>query len=228
MKEWSVKGFHPVRLILRERPGQVSKVVLKDGGRSGRIKDIIELAERYDIPIEFKKGADEPYMAYIKGFNYTRFDRLLDSGIKRLLLLDRIQDAGNLGAIARNAAAFGVDAIVIPKHRSAKVTSTVIKRSAGLVFVIPFSIVTNLARTIDILKERGFYIVCGVATGGNPLNKVSSLPEKIALVLGNEKDGIRKGILKRADLKITIPMKLEDTSINVSSASAILIWSLFG
>ena len=141
-----------------------------------------------------------------------------------VVLLDQVQDPHNLGAIVRTAVAAGVDFLVIPKDRSVKVTPAVVKVSAGLVFRLPIVLVTNLARTIERLKDRGIWIYAA-SKGGMVYHEVD-LTCPVGLVFGNEGRGIRRLVLESCDGVLTIPMKEGVDSLNVSVSAGILIYEV--
>lgn len=142
-----------------------------------------------------------------------------------VLLLDRIQDPHNFGAIIRTAVASGVDFIVIPKDRSVKVTPAVVKVSAGYVFRIPIVVVTNMARTIDFLKDRGIWIYA--ASAGGKTYYEADLKKPVGIVLGNEGKGIRRLVLEKCDGVISIPMKNGVESLNVAVSAGIIMYEVW-
>ncbi|MDQ7817539.1 MAG: 23S rRNA (guanosine(2251)-2'-O)-methyltransferase RlmB [Melioribacteraceae bacterium] len=162
----------------------------------------------------------------------TRFfelDDLFQSSKKSkyplLLLLDSIQDPHNLGAILRTAECAGVDGVIITTNQSAPITETVEKISAGAVSHLKICKVTNLVRTIEILKKENFWIV-----GSSLLNskEFTSIDYKmpVALVVGNEEKGIRKLVAESCDFLVQIPMQGKIDSLNVSVATGILLFEI--
>jgi 23S rRNA (guanosine2251-2'-O)-methyltransferase len=162
----------------------------------------------------------------------TRFfelDDLIQSSKKSkyplLLLLDSIQDPHNLGAILRTAECAGVDGVIITTNQSAPITETVEKISAGAVSHLIICKVTNLVRTIEILKKENFWIV-----GSSLLNskEFTSIDYKmpVALVVGNEEKGIRKLVAESCDFLVQIPMQGKIDSLNVSVATGILLFEI--
>jgi len=162
----------------------------------------------------------------------TRFfelDDLIQSSKKSkyplLLLLDSIQDPHNLGAILRTAECAGVDGVIITTNQSAPITETVEKISAGAVSHLKICKVTNLVRTIEILKKENFWIV-----GSSLLNskEFTSIDYKmpVALVVGNEEKGIRKLVAESCDFLVQIPMQGKIDSLNVSVATGILLFEI--
>ncbi len=162
-------------------------------------------------------------MVEVDSYNYKSINDIKDA--KRLILLDKIEDPHNLGAIIRSAESFGFDAVIIPERRSAKVTATVYKTSAGAINNIDLVMVTNLNKTIEKLKENGFWVY-GLA--GEATSKLSEtdLSGKVALVVGNEADGISRLTREKCDSLVKIPMIGKVNSLNASVASAIAMYEV--
>lgn len=162
-------------------------------------------------------------MIEVDSYNYKSINEIKDA--KRLILLDKIEDPHNLGAIIRSAESFGFDAVIIPERRSAKVTPTVYKTSAGAINNIDLVMVTNLNKTIEKLKENGFWVY-GLA--GEATNKLSEtdLSGKVALVVGNEAEGISRLTREKCDSLVKIPMIGKVNSLNASVASAIAMYEV--
>lgn len=162
-------------------------------------------------------------MVEVDSYNYKSINDIKDA--KRLILLDKIEDPHNLGAIIRSAESFGFDAVIIPERRSAKVTATVYKTSAGAINNIDLVMVTNLNKTIEKLKDNGFWVY-GLA--GEATSKLSEtdLSGKVALVVGNEADGISRLTREKCDSLVKIPMIGNVNSLNASVASAIAMYEV--
>lgn len=162
-------------------------------------------------------------MIEVDSYNYKSINDIKDA--TRLILLDKIEDPHNLGAIIRSAESFGFDAVIIPERRSAKVTPTVYKTSAGAINNIDLVMVTNLNKTIEKLKENGFWVY-GLA--GEATSKLSEtdLSGKVALVVGNEADGISRLTREKCDSLVKIPMIGKVNSLNASVASAIAMYEV--
>ena len=142
-----------------------------------------------------------------------------------ILILDEIQDPHNVGAILRSAECSGVNGVILTKHNSATITSTVTKTSAGATEHLKICQVNNLSQTIDELKEKGFWIV------GSSLENAKNYTEvdykiPIALIVGNEEKGIRKLTASKCDFLVKIPMSGKIQSLNVSVATGILLFEI--
>jgi 23S rRNA (guanosine2251-2'-O)-methyltransferase len=142
-----------------------------------------------------------------------------------IVVLDEIQDPHNVGAILRSAECSGVNGIIITKHRSATITSTVTKVSTGATEHIKICQVNNLSQTIDELKERGFWVVGSSILNAKLYTDVDyKIP--IVLIVGNEEKGIRKLTASKCDFLVKIPMSGKLQSLNVSVATGILLFEI--
>ena len=195
------------------------------------VEKIIEKLKAKNVEIKFvnKDFFDkidmnhQGVMVEVDSYNYKSINDIKDA--TRLILLDKIEDPHNLGAIIRSAESFGFDAVIIPERRSAKVTPTVYKTSAGAINNIDLVMVTNLNKTIEKLKENGFWVY-GLA--GEATSKLSEtdLSGKVALVVGNEADGISRLTREKCDSLVKIPMIGKVNSLNASVASAIAMYEV--
>ncbi len=223
-------GKNSVLERLRENPESIIKIFIQDNFNVPHITKIIKSA---DIPLTRVtekeltriKRADrlQGIVAEVNKFLYTPFDELLHRPEdKRLsfIFLDGINDPHNLGSIMRIAACFGGLALVIPKHGACEVNDTVIHVASGGENFVPVSLVTNLVNALREAKEAGYWAVGTVVEEGEDINRVS-LPFPLCLVFGAEGKGIRYGIQKLLDLKVTLPMRGAQLSFNVAMSCAI-------
>lgn len=182
--------------------------------------DISYVDKRYFEKIE---ANHQGVMIEVDSYQYASLDDISDAN--KLILLDQIEDPHNLGAIIRSAESFGFDAVIIPEHRSAKVNPTVYKTSAGAINNIKVVRVTNLNRTIDAIKENGFWVY-GLAGEAQSDLAATDLIGKVALVVGNEGSGISRLTREHCDMLIKIPMIGKVNSLNASVASAIAMYEV--
>ena len=206
---------------------------------SKREKEIIKLAERKKIKI---KIVDKKEIESIIGKVYSiiaeveedaeiGIDSFLDKTLlskdlkeKRkplIFILDSITDVNNLGAIVRNAYFFGVAGIIIPKDNSAKVNEKVYEISQGAAYHLPIFTETNLNRTLEKMKDKGFWIYYASEKGEIPLENFK-FDSPTAIILGNEHSGVRETVKKNSDGSIVINSLNDFDSLNVSSTSAII------
>jgi 23S rRNA (guanosine2251-2'-O)-methyltransferase len=141
-----------------------------------------------------------------------------------VLLLDRVTDPQNLGAVLRTAVAVGVDAVVIPRRRGAQLTPGVHRASAGMSFYAPVAAPQNLALAIATLKEGGYWVVAA-AQGKDSTDATSfDWPEKTALVLGSEAEGVSQLLSRESDFRVSLPMDPRVESLNVGVAAGALCY----
>ena len=195
------------------------------------VDTIIKKLEEKNIEISFvdKRFFDkidmnhQGVMLEVESFKYATMDDVKDAN--RLIILDKIEDPHNLGAIIRSAESFGFDGVIIPERRSASVTSTVYKTSAGSINNIKVIRVTNLTRTIKDLKDMGFWIYGLAGEADSDISK-ADLKGKVTLVIGNEGEGISRLVRENCDMLINIPMLGKVNSLNASVAAGISMYEL--
>ncbi|EGC82287.1 23S rRNA (guanosine(2251)-2'-O)-methyltransferase RlmB [Anaerococcus prevotii] len=195
------------------------------------VNKIIGKLEEKNIEISFvdKRFFDkidinhQGVMIEVESFKYENLDDLSDE--KRLIILDQIEDPHNLGAIIRSAESFGFDGVVIPERRSASVTSTVYKTSAGAINNIKVYRVKNLTRSIKDLKDKGFWIYGLAGEADSSIDK-ADLTGKVGLVVGNEGSGISRLVRDNCDMLVNIPMLGRVNSLNASVAAGISMYEL--
>lgn len=192
---------------------------------------IIDKLTRAKVEIKFVdknffrdvEGNHQGVMIEVDSFKYGSLDDVKEA--ERLILLDKIEDPHNLGAIIRSAESFGFDGVIIPERRSAKVSPTVYKTSAGAINNIKIVMVKNLNRAMEELKDQGFWIY-GLAGEAESSIDQTDLKGKVALVVGNEGDGLSRMVREHCDMLVKIPMQGLVNSLNASVASAISMYEL--
>lgn len=166
-------------------------------------------------------------VAEIQEYKYTSLEEVIEKTKDKkealVVLLDGLEDPHNLGAILRSADAFGADAIVISENRSVKLNSTVAKVSTGAIEYVDTCMVTNLNKTIEKLKENGFWVVASDGEAKLDYRQVDYKDTKICLVVGSEGFGISKLVLKNSDFIVKIPMVGHVNSLNASVACALFL-----
>jgi 23S rRNA (guanosine2251-2'-O)-methyltransferase len=170
-------------------------------------------------------------IAQVAAYSYVEVEDLLNRAAELqqdpfLCILDEIEDPHNLGSILRTAECTGVHGIIIPKRRSAGLTASVSKISAGAIEYIPVARVTNLAQTIDQLKAKGIWIAGTDASAKQTIFQASfSMP--IALVIGNEGKGLGRLVKEKCDFLLQLPMVGHIHSLNASVAAGVTMYEVF-
>ncbi|WP_313998873.1 23S rRNA (guanosine(2251)-2'-O)-methyltransferase RlmB [uncultured Paenibacillus sp.] len=236
--EW-IAGKHPVMEALRAGR-QINKIWIAEGAQRGLTQPIYAEAKRLGIIVQSadKRKLDQlaqgvPHqgvVAQAAAYRYFEVDELIAAAEAKgeepfLLLLDEIEDPHNLGSILRTAECTGVHGVIIPKRRSAGLTAAVSKTSAGAVEYVPVARVTNLAQTIDRLKERGIWIA---GTDVNDADEVyrANFNMPLAVVIGNEGKGIGRLIREKCDFLVRLPMAGRLNSLNASVAAGVLMYEV--
>lgn len=223
-------GKNSVMERLKVRPDSIRKIFIQDNFRSPELMHHVE-ANRISIKTVSEKDllrikrADrlQGIVAETDAYRYAPFEETLHRGLDdnwSLLFLDSLNDPHNLGSILRITACFGKFALVIPEHGSCEVNDTVIHVASGGENYVPVSRVTNLSTALIKAKKAGYWAVGTVVENGQDID-TASLPFPLCLVLGAEGTGIRYGIQKHLDLKVTLPMAGAQLSLNVAMACAI-------
>ncbi len=233
-------GVNPVLEVLRASPDSVERLIIADGALTQRVAgEIMERAKEAKVPVDrsdrerlnriAEGGVHQGVVAEVKDFEYIGLTELIGKSKKQkqplLVLLDGIQDPHNLGAIIRSAYAFGAQGVVIMKDRAVGVTAVAVKSSAGATAHCEVARVTNLSRAIDELKEAGFWTVAAEPEA-KQLTWEAKLTGPLAVIVGAEGGGVRKGVLEHADYKVRIPMAGQVASLNASVSAGVLLYEI--
>ena len=225
-----VYGRNVAKEVLKN-PKKVRKIILQENFDE---KSIISLIEKSKIKPEirdksyfsqFAKFSHQGIILDIADFEYTDYKKFFSIENAKIVILDHLEDPHNLGAIIRTCEAAGISGIIIPKDRSVDINSTVMKTSAGALENVKIAKVTNLVRVIDELKENGFWIV-GTSLEGSLDYRDVDYSGKIALIIGNEGNGMGKAVLDSCDYITKIPMYGKINSLNASVAAGIMIYEM--
>ena len=190
---------------------------------------VIQVDERRLDQIIGEKVVHQGICALLSEIPFVEVEEILAMAREReeaplLVVLDGVQDPHNLGAIARSAEALGAHGLILPKRRSAPVSATAMKASAGALNHLPVARVGNLASCLDALKREGLWIAG--ADMGCPDAGKTNLAGPLALCLGGEGEGLSTLLLDKCDIKVGIPMEVATSSLNVSAAAAILLYEI--
>ena len=233
-----IEGRHPVLEALRA--GRPLRKLVVARGSAVSLKHLIGEAHRRGVPVQevdtvvvgrlARTRAPQGVIAYAASHRIVGLDDLLGRAKVRgeppfLLLLDGVEDPGNLGAILRSADAAGVHGVVIPQRRAAGLTATVAAASAGAIEHVTVAQVSNLSQAIERLKADGVWVI-GADPGAEQTMYDASLRPPIALVVGGEGRGLARLVRERCDVLVRIPMHGATASLNVSVAAALVLFEV--
>lgn len=235
-----VIGRNAVLESLKSNEREFIRLYIREHTFGEKVQEIMDMASSKNVPTESisQKQFDSHYSPRSQGVVLVVGKRVFFPVLEMvknarfnheppfILLLDRIQDVHNLGSIIRTAAAMGVHGIVIPRHNSAQITSEVERISEGMINRLMICESSNLKNEIKILKEEGVEIV-GLKMDGKEDIKNFSIDENgIALILGNEAEGIKYGLLNECDTTLKIPMSEGVESLNVAVSFGIVAFKI--
>jgi 23S rRNA (guanosine2251-2'-O)-methyltransferase len=238
-----VYGLHAVRALLAHHAERVISVTVVEGKAEPRVAEIQTLAQKAGRPLKrggaavfkqlFGDAVHQGVFAEVQPLIPWHEEELVAAIAARLestdkpspfvLVLDGVQDPHNLGACLRTADACGALAVVIPKDRAVQINATVRKVAAGAAETTPLAVVTNLARTLRLLKEAGLWVV-GADAEAPKLAHETDLAGPIALVMGAEGAGLRQLTRDTCDLLVRLPQQGAVESLNVSVATGMLLY----
>ncbi|HDL4184451.1 TPA: 23S rRNA (guanosine(2251)-2'-O)-methyltransferase RlmB [Mannheimia haemolytica] len=235
-----IYGIHAVKAFLDNAPERLIEVLVLKGREDKRLMPLLNELQRLGVAIQQvnrqtldNKSQGEVHQGIIarvvpqKELNEHDLEAILSQKKNPLLLiLDGVTDPHNLGACLRTADAAGVDAVIVPKDKSAQLTPTARKVACGAAEVMPLIRVTNLARTMRDLQERHNVWIVGTAGEAESGIYEAKLTGSIALVMGAEGDGIRRLTREHCDQLISIPMAGSVSSLNVSVATGVCLFEI--
>ncbi|MDV7211592.1 23S rRNA (guanosine(2251)-2'-O)-methyltransferase RlmB [Azotobacter beijerinckii] len=232
-----IYGVHAVEALLRHHPRRVKQLWLAEGRQDPRAQVLLELARQARVPVgqrerreldEWAEGVHQGVVAEVSPsqvWGESMLDELLDrcEGPPLLLVLDGVTDPHNLGACLRTADAAGVQAVIVPKDKSATLNATVRKVACGAAEVVPLVAVTNLARTLEKLRQRGLWTV---GTAGEVEQELYGLDLRgpTVLIMGAEGKGMRRLTREHCDYLVRLPMVGSVSSLNVSVATGVCLF----
>ena len=237
-EEQTIEGRNAV--IEAFRSGKtVDKLFVQEGLSDGPVLTILREARKQDTIINrvrkerldqmSETGKHQGVIAQVASFTYAEVSDILEKARESgrppfLFILDNIEDPHNLGAIIRTANLAGAHGVIIPKRRSAGLTATVMRASAGALNYTPVAKVTNIAQTIEDLKKEGIWFVCADMDG--ELMYQLNLTGPIGLVIGNEGEGVSRLVREKCDMTASIPMNGDIDSLNASVAAGVLAYEI--
>ena len=237
-EEFIIEGRNAVLEAFRAGT-TIDKLYVQEGIKDGPVQSIIREAKKQDTIVNFvsrerlnqmsQEGRHQGVIAHAAAYEYAEVEDILKAAEEKgeppfIFLLDGIVDPHNLGAIIRTANLAGAHGVIIPKRRASGLTAVVAKTSAGALNYTPVAKVTNLAATIEELKEKGLWFVCADMNG--ELMYRLNLKGPIGLVIGSEGDGVGRLVREKCDMVASIPMKGDIDSLNASVAAGVLAYEI--
>jgi 23S rRNA (guanosine2251-2'-O)-methyltransferase len=232
-----IPGFHAVRESLISTPEKLREVWIGSSRKGARAEEIVRLGAEKGIPVQFKDlheievimpgATHQGFVALAETFSYTDLEDLIERsrhapGYALLVVADHITDEGNLGALIRTAAFFGVHGLILPKDRSAKITGKLLKRTSGAYASLPISQVVNLGRALDLLAGKGFWII-GAAGEAQESIYHFDWERDVVLILGSESKGLSHSVRDRCHELVKIPGSGRVESLNLSVAGGVIL-----
>ena len=236
--ELIVEGRNPVSEALKSNEN-IDRLFVQENLKDAAVSAI--LSKAYEIGITVNKvpkekldkmshtGRHQGVILKLSAVDYAEVSDMLALAESRnekpfIFILDGMEDPHNLGAIIRTANLCGAHGVIIPKHRAASLTATVARASAGALYHTLVAKVTNVAKTIDELKEKGLWFVCADMDGEVMYNL--DMTGAIGLVIGNEGSGVGRIVKEKCDFIAKIPMKGDIDSLNASVAAGVLAYEI--
>jgi len=230
-------GLHPIEEAIRAGSGRLDRISIARERRDARLEKIAALARSAGIRVSSeprdqltrsaKTDAHQGVVAYLRDRAFLSIEDLLvpapDGHHRFFLALDGIEDPHNLGALLRSADGAGVDGILVPERRSAPITPTVAKTSAGASEHVRIARVTNLVRSLEQMKKANIWVI-GLDERGTPDYTDFDFTSDCVLVLGREGAGLHDLVKKTCDHLLRIPMAGKVNSLNVSVAGAVVMY----
>ncbi|MEE3382729.1 MAG: 23S rRNA (guanosine(2251)-2'-O)-methyltransferase RlmB [Anaerovoracaceae bacterium] len=229
-------GRNPVNEALKAGR-EIDRILVSS--EEGSMKVLIAKAKERGIPVmkSERQALDrisqgQPHQgvaAYVSSYSYASVEDILEKAADKgedpfLIVLDGIEDPHNLGAIIRTADCAGAHGIIIPKRHSAGLTDTVAKASAGAIEYVPVAKVSNIAQTLESLKEKGIWVYACDMDGENYTDQ--NMKGGLALVIGSEGFGISRLVKEKCDFTVSIPMRGHVNSLNASNAACCVMYEV--
>jgi 23S rRNA (guanosine2251-2'-O)-methyltransferase len=228
-------GINAAMEALKSDSGGIEKICLQRGQKNPRIREIIEISRQKHIHVSHEEKAwldrkaggqrHQGVLCYLEEMAAVDVEQILESASSPglLVVLDGVEDPHNLGAILRSAEVSGAGGVLLPQRRSAGLNATVMKASAGAASHIKVARITNIAQQIELLKKRGYWIIGLAAESGRPIWE-ADFSAPTVLVLGNEGEGLHRLVKEKCDFLVSIPVRGNVSSHNVSVAAGIALY----
>lgn len=237
-KQEMIYGIHPLMEAV-DAGKEIEKVLIQKGLRSEGFKDLMAMLKDMSVPVQFvpreklnrlSRKNHQGVIAFISPVTFYKIEDVLPMVFEKgenpfFLILDRLTDVRNFGAILRTAESAGVHAVLIPSRNTAQLNSGTVKSSAGAIYKIPICRSDNLKVSINYLKGSGIK-VCAATEKTDTSIYDADLSGPIAIIMGSEGEGISPEYLKQCDEKLAIPMLGEIGSLNVSVACGVVLYEV--
>lgn len=228
-------GVHAVHELLAAGRQPVERIHILRDARLPRLKQILDLAHERGVPVRKEERSvldkiagsvvHQGIVAIVSEASYSPMERIFDTKVPCVVVLDGVEDPQNLGAVIRTSEASGVAGVVVPERHSAPLSATVSKASAGALAYVPVIRVGNVASTLDELKRRSLWVV-GVDEEGDRLWTDFDYTGPVALVFGGEHRGLRRLVREHCDVVVRLPMLGKVGSLNVSVTAGIVLYEV--
>lgn len=237
-EEGLIFGIHPVLEALRAGK-DIDKVLIQSGAATPQLNELKKQLSELDIPVsyvpkekmmQYSRINHQGLVAFLSPVDFQPIEEVLQQVYERgedpfLLILDRVTDVRNFGAICRTAECAGVHAVIVPARGSARIGGDAVKTSAGALMHIPVCRTMNLKDTLQYLKDAGIRIAGASEKGKDELFD-AELAGPMGILMGSEETGISPEYLKKCDTLLSIPMRGATSSLNVSVAAGIMIYEV--
>ncbi|PLX05549.1 MAG: 23S rRNA (guanosine(2251)-2'-O)-methyltransferase RlmB [Marinilabiliales bacterium] len=235
-KQEMIYGIHPLMEAV-DAGKEIEKVLIQKGLRSDGFKELMALLKELSVPVQFvpreklnrlSRKNHQGVIAFISPVSFYKIEDVLPMIFEKgenpfFLILDKLTDVRNFGAILRTAESAGVHAVLIPTRNTAQLNSGTVKSSAGAIYKIPICRSENLKVSINYLKGSGVK-VCAATEKADKSVYDAQLSGPLAIIMGSEGEGVSPEYLKQCDEKFAIPMLGEIGSLNVSVASGVVLY----
>jgi 23S rRNA (guanosine2251-2'-O)-methyltransferase len=228
-------GVHAVYEVLAAGRPPVERIHILRDAQLPRLKQILELARERGVPVRKEERAvldkiaagvvHQGIVAIAGEATYSPLEKIFESQVPFVVVLDGVEDPHNLGAVIRTSEASGVSGVVVPERHSSPLTAAVAKASAGAVAYVPVIRVGNLTTTLDQLKNKGLWVV-GVDEEGDRLWTDFDYTTPVALVFGGEHKGLRRLVREHCDVVVRLPMLGKVDALNVSVAAGVVLYEV--
>ncbi|MCA9508437.1 MAG: RNA methyltransferase [Myxococcales bacterium] len=228
-----IYGVHAVSAVLKYSPHRAYKLILARKKNEDELLTLARVAnvscdfiDRNALENRYRVGSDaQGVVLECAPFSYTPLEEIIERSESKIMVLDSWQDAANLGRAARAALLFGASGLIIATDRCAQITNAAEKSAVGALARLPVARVANLASALKKIAQSGFFIY-GADQSGSVSLRDCDFAQKIAIVVGQEGEGIRPLIMKQCDMIVNIPMKSDDICLNAGDTALLFLYEL--